>query len=137
MALAASIEESLPSSISTLQLQQWMEELQVVLQATALSIEEYLQAPARAHAPKARAVSTSPAELDSAQRAVAQQALLERLRAGVRTDDPAQVEQHMPALAELWPGAQLQQLQALLDAFDFEGVNVWISTIERETENLT
>jgi PAS domain S-box-containing protein len=137
MALAASIEESLPSSISTLQLQQWMEELQVVLQATAQSIEEYLQAPARAHAPKARAVSTSPAELDSAQRAVAQQALLERLRAGVRTDDPAQVEQHMPALAELWPGAQLQQLQALLDAFDFEGVNVWISTIERETENLT
>jgi CheY-like chemotaxis protein len=130
MALATAIEESVQSNIAAQQVGAWVEELQHVLQATALSIEEYLQTHTATTASQPAPAGLIPAQGDISQRAQAQRALLEQLRAGVRTDDPAKVEQHMPALAELLPGADLPRLQTLLDTFDFEAVSHWIDSIE-------
>jgi HPt (histidine-containing phosphotransfer) domain-containing protein len=135
MTLAAAIEESVQSHIAAQQVGEWVGELQQALQATAVSIEEYLQTHTAQALSQPAPSRLSPAQDDSTQRDQACRALLEQLRAGIRSDDPAKVEQHMPALAQLWPSADLQRLQTLLDTFDFEGVSQWIASIELEPEN--
>jgi CheY-like chemotaxis protein len=133
MELATNIEETLHANVATPKVGEWLEELHQVLQATALSIADYLQTQAATPGlqPAPAGVPLPPG--DSAQRVPDQQALLEQLRIAVRTDDPAQVEQHLPAIAALLPNADLQRLQTLLDNFDFEGVSQWIAIYEPQT----
>jgi HPt (histidine-containing phosphotransfer) domain-containing protein len=139
MAIATAIEESAQSSHLEKQLQAWVEEMLSVLQATICRIEDYLQT----HKPAlAKAVVTVPASLplsqgDTTQQAQAQRGLLAQLRAGVATDDPEQVEQYLPTLAQLLPMADLHRLHLLIDTFDFDGVNQWISSIESELDTET
>jgi CheY-like chemotaxis protein len=132
MALATNVEESVLLNTDTQQIGEWLEELHQVLQATALCIADYLQTQAAAPArPPARDRVPAP-QGDTVLRAQNQRALLEKLRLAVRTDDPAQVEQHLPAVAELMPEADLKGLQTLLDKFDFEGVSQWIAMYQLE-----
>ncbi len=145
MTLATAIEESVDSSISTEQISAWLLHLHTALQATAVSIGEHLQAHAEALAVAEATVSVgpaagvSPAPEEPAKLAQARRALLQQLRQALRTDDPAQLEQHLPALEQFVQYAEVRRLQHLLDGFDFEGVRQWINTIEQklETETIT
>jgi PAS domain S-box-containing protein len=133
MALAAALEDALLADPGTQQPGAWLEALQQVLPTTSARIADYLQtqAPGPVQPAPARALAAAG---DSAARAQARRALLQQLREAVRSDDPAMVEQHLPALAQWWPGAELQQLQTLLDGFDFAAVSQWIARMEQEPE---
>jgi hypothetical protein len=118
------------SNIAAQQVGAWVEELQQVMQATFVCIEGYLQTQMTVTDAQPLRGGPTVDHGNSTKRAEVLESLLAQLRAGVLTDNPAKVEQHMPALAELMPGADLPQLQTLLDAFDFEAVRQWIDSLE-------
>jgi CheY-like chemotaxis protein len=137
LALATAIEESVLANPAAEHVGPWIVDLQRVLQSTARDIETHLktQKDALSAGPQPASLTTSYGT--DAQNAQALRELLEQLRTAVRTDDPAMVERHIPAVAQLLPSADVQILQILLDTFDFTGVSRWIAAIELESETET
>ncbi len=132
MALAATIEVSAQSNNAPEQIAVRIQELQGVLQATVGVVEDYLQShqPAVDATLKVLTAGIPLVHANKSDQAGARRALLAQMRVAVDTDDPSQVEQHLPSLEQLLPHADLARLQALLDGFDFEGVSKWIQTAE-------